>query len=212
VDDVEARRERARERGLTEADLDRDPIVQFDRWFAEVSELAPFDAVAVALATAAADGAPSVRYVLLKGVDEAGFTFFTHYDSPKGRDLEGDARAALVFGWHALARQVRVSGVVERVSPAESDDYWRTRPRGSQLGAWASPQSQVIPDRRVLEDSVAELAGRFAEGDVPRPANWGGYRLVPGWVEFWQSRADRLHDRLRYSRDGSGWRIERLAP
>ena len=164
------------------------------------------------LATAGADGAPSARMVLLKGADEAGFRFFTNYRSAKGRDLDANPRAALVFHWQGLGRQVRVTGVVERVSPAESDAYFATRPPASRLSAAASPQSQVIDGREELEARVRDVAARHTGGVVPRPASWGGYIVRHEVVEFWTHRDDRLHDRARHTRDGDGWRVETLAP
>jgi pyridoxamine 5'-phosphate oxidase len=191
--------------GLTEEDLDRDPIRQFLAWHGEAEE--PPE---VALATASVDGAPSARMVLLKGVDERGFVFFTNYGSAKARDLDANPRAALLFHWPP-GRQVRVRGGVARVGDEESDAYWAGRPRGSQLGAWASSQSEVITDRGQLELRLADVTARFP-ATVPRPPFWGGYRVTPEMVEFWHHRDDRLHDRLRYRRDGGGWVIERLSP
>ena len=191
--------------GLSEGDVDPDPLRQFHAWHAEAA-LAP----EVALATATPDGVPSVRMVLLKSADERGFAFFTNYGSAKAQDLTANPRASLLFFW-APDRQVRVAGAVALVDPAESDDYWRSRPRGSQLGAWASRQSEVITDRAQLERRLAEAVERFPD-EVPRPAFWGGFRIVPATVEFWHHRDDRLHDRLRYRRDGEGWVIERLSP
>jgi len=192
--------------GLTEEDVNPDPIAQFRAWHATAGTPAE-----VAVATASAGGEPSVRMVLLKSVDERGFVFFTNAGSAKAADLAVNPRAALLFFW-APDRQVRVRGPVERTTEAESDAYWRTRPRGSQLGAWASRQSEVIADRAVLERRRDEVAARFP-GDIPRPAFWGGYRVVPEAVEFWHHRDDRLHDRLLYRRDGAGrWVIERLSP
>jgi pyridoxamine 5'-phosphate oxidase len=183
----------------------RDPIEQFRSWFTEAGT----DIVALATATAA--GAPSARMVLVKGADEGGFTFFTNYESRKGRELAENPRAVLLFHWPQLGRQVRIEGVVERVSPVESDEYFATRPRGGQLAAWASRQSEPIESREALDERFAELAREYP-GDVPRPPHWGGYRLVPEIYEFWQHRDDRLHDRLRYSRAGRGWVAERLSP
>jgi pyridoxamine 5'-phosphate oxidase len=191
--------------GLNEDDVDADPIVQFLSWYGEAGT------DAMALATASTEGVPSARVVLLKGVDERGFAFYTNYTSAKARDLAANPRAALVFFWPP-DRQVRVSGLIEPVTPEESERYWRTRPRASQLSAWASRQSEVIESRTVLERTVAELAARFGDGDVPSPPFWGGYRLVPEIIEFWHHREDRLHDRLRYRRADGGWILERLAP
>ena len=191
--------------GLSEDDVDRDPVAQFSRWHGDAGR--PPE---MALATAAPDGAPACRMVLLKGVDGRGFVFFTNYDSPKARDLAANPRASLLFHWHP-GRQVRVAGVVVRVAAEESDAYWQTRPRGSQLGAWASRQSEVIAGRHELERRLAEVAARYP-GPVPRPPFWGGLRLVPAEVEFWHHRDDRLHDRLRYRRVDGGWVVERLSP
>jgi pyridoxamine 5'-phosphate oxidase len=164
------------------------------------------------LATAGADGRPSARMVLLKGVDERGFVFYTNYGSRKAAELDGSGVAALVFWWPPLQRQVRVEGSVERVTREESEAYFRTRPVGSRLGAWASAQSQVIAGREVLERRLRELQEQFGDGEVPLPSFWGGYRVRPEVIEFWQNRSDRLHDRLRYRRVGEGWTIERLSP
>jgi pyridoxamine 5'-phosphate oxidase len=193
--------------GLSEGDVDPDPLRQFSLWHAEAGT--PPE---VALATASADGVPSVRMVLLKAADERGFAFFTNYGSAKAHDLTANPRAALLFFW-APDRQVRVAGPARLVDPTESDAYWNSRPLGSQLGAWASRQSEVIADRAVLEARLAEAVERFQGQDVPRPPFWGGFRIVPETVEFWHHRDDRLHDRLRYRRDGAGgWMIERLSP
>jgi pyridoxamine 5'-phosphate oxidase len=198
---------------LREEDLDPDPIRQFQSWFSEASLSEVPEVNAMALATATPDGRPSVRMLLLRGVDERGFTFFTNYDSRKARELEANPYAAMVFFWHDLERQVRVEGRVERVSAEESDRYFHSRPAGSRLGAWASTQSAVISSREALEARFGELEGQYADGSIPRPENWGGYRLIPDSIEFWQGRPNRLHDRLRYTRrDQGGWLIERLAP
>lgn len=190
--------------GLHEDDVAPDPVEQFLAWYAEE------DTEAVALATASAAGVPSARMVLLKGVDGDGFVFYTNHASDKARELAANPRAALLFHWPP-DRQVRVTGAVAPVTAGEADAYWRTRPRGSQLGAWASRQSEVIAGRAVLQARLAEVAGRFP-GEVPRPPFWGGYRVEPDAVEFWHHREDRLHDRLRYRRAGAGWRLERLSP
>lgn len=189
-----------------------DPIEQFRRWF-EVARAAGLpQPEAAALATASADGQPSVRMVLLRGFDARGFRFFSHYDSRKGRELAANPLAALAFFWEPLGWQVRIEGTVVPVPTQESDDYFFTRAEGSRFAAAASPQSAVIGDRRELDASVARLRAQHAPGGPPRPARWGGYRLTPDTVEFWQQGRDRLHDRLRYRREGDGWRIERLAP
>lgn len=201
------------DRGLTEADLERDPLRQFERWLDEAVAAEVPDANAMTLATATGDGIPSARIVLLKGFDERGFTFYTNYESSKARELEGNPRVALVFYWQPLDRQVRVSGTVSRVSVAESAAYFATRPLGAQLGAWASRQSSVIGRREELQARMAELERQYASKDVPLPPFWGGYCVQPRAVEFWQGRPNRLHDRLRYVREtGGSWRIERLAP
>jgi pyridoxamine 5'-phosphate oxidase len=192
---------------LAEADLDPDPLRQFEAWFDAAREAGVRAPEAMALATATPEGAPSARMVLLKAADERGFVFFTSYESRKGRDLEANARAALLFYWEPLGRQVRVEGTVERVSVEESDAYFASRPPGSRAGAAASRQSRPLADRAELERAVAALGD-----DVPRPEWWGGYRLRPERYEFWQHRENRLHDRLCYERDGSAWRIERLYP
>lgn len=198
--------------GLTEQDLAAEPVEQFRRWFAEAGEAGERLPETVVLATATAGGVPSARAVLLKGVDERGFVVFTNHESRKGRELEANPHAALVFLWPSLGRQVRVEGTVERADRDEVERYFATRPRGSQLGAWASPQSTVIPDREALDALVAAAEERFGESGIPAPPFWGGYRVRPEAVEFWQHQDDRLHDRLRYRRDGDGWTVERLAP
>ncbi len=170
------------------------------------------DTAPAALATADRAGRPSVRMVLLRGVDERGFVFFTNYHSRKGRELDQNPQAALCFHWIALDEQIRIEGTVERLSGAESDDYFASRPRGSQLGAWASDQSAPLPSRETLETKYREVEARFGTGAISRPPFWGGYRLVPRAIEFWYGRPDRLHDRVLYTRDGSGWTITRLYP
>jgi len=196
---------------LRRADLDPDPIVQFERWFALADETAPL-AEAMTLATVDAGGDPDARMVLLKGVDRRGFRFFTNYESAKAAELAASPRAALVFYWRDLDRQVRVRGAVERLAGAESDEYFASRPRESQLAAWASPQSRPVEPREALDAKFEAVAARFGHGEVPRPANWGGYLLEPREIEFWQGRVGRLHDRFRYRRDGDSWEIERLGP
>jgi pyridoxamine 5'-phosphate oxidase len=200
----------SRERPLNEAELDPDPLRQFAAWFDEAGAAGVRAPEAMALATAAADGRPSVRMVLMKGFDERGFVFFTGYESRKGTELAANPRAALLFHWDPLGRQVRIEGPVERVSEAESDAYFASRPRGAQVSASVSPQSRVVESRAQLETAAAELEA--AGGELPRPSAWGGFRLAPETYEFWQHRANRLHDQLRYSRDGDAWTIERLAP
>jgi pyridoxamine 5'-phosphate oxidase len=193
--------------------MDADPMRQFAKWFQQALEANLPEPNAMTLATASRDGQPSARVVLLKMFDASGFTFFTNYDSRKGCELAANPRAALLFFWPELQRQVRTEGAVERVSEAESDEYFRSRPLGSRLGAWASQQSVVIADREVLEMRVREVMQRFPDGEVPRPPHWGGYRVRPSMIEFWQGRPDRLHDRLRYQRvHPDVWRLERLSP
>jgi pyridoxamine 5'-phosphate oxidase len=201
--------------GLDEGDLAPEPVEQFRRWFAAWHEVAVGDPNAMVVATASPDGRPSVRTVLLRALDGDGFVFFTNHDSRKGRELRGNPHAALLFPWHPLGRQVIVEGPASPLDPAASDAYWATRPRGSQLAAMASPQSEVIPDRATLDDRWADLEAEHAGRDIPRPSHWGGFRVTHERVEFWQGRERRMHDRLAYRRDPaspSGWRIERLAP
>ena len=211
ADIADLRREYALE-SLDEKDVARDPLLQFSRWFQEALNSGLPEANAMTVATADASGRPSARILLLKGFDERGFAFFTNYESRKGIELAENPQAALLFHWVELERQVRIEGRVEKVPAEESDEYYASRPLGSRLGAWASPQSRSLAQRKDLEARLAELATRFGESP-PRPAHWGGYRLAPEVLEFWQGRPSRLHDRIRYSREGMGlWRVERLAP
>lgn len=199
--------------GLSEKDLARDPFRQFEKWFGEAEAAKIVDANAMVLATAARDGRPSARTVLLRGLDGRGFVFYTNYESRKGRELEANPRATLLFVWHVLERQVTVEGALARVPREESETYFHSRPRPSQLAAWASPQSSIIAGRSVLEDGLKILEKKYAGREVPLPPFWGGFRLVPESVEFWQGRRSRLHDRLRYRRSADGgWTVERLGP
>jgi pyridoxamine 5'-phosphate oxidase len=199
-------------RGLSEKAAGDDPIILFTNWFEEARHSGIELPESMTLATATPEGKPSARMLLLKGVDELGFRFYTNFGSRKCAELEQNAAAALVFHWAELARQVRVEGRVERLSDEEAEAYFQSRPRGSRIGAWASRQSAVIPDRVALVEAYAEFEKKFSGQDVPLPPFWGGYILKPERIEFWQGRANRLHDRILYDREGDGWRKSRLAP
>jgi len=200
-------------KGLRRSDLSKDPIKQFANWFTAAIEAGIRDVNAMSLAAADRDAKPSVRIVLLKSFDQDGFVFFTNYESEKGRQLEANPNASLGFYWIELDRQIRISGKVEKTSREESQTYFHSRPVGSQLSAWASRQSEVIDGRRVLDARMAEMTERFGEKPIPLPPHWGGYRLKPDRMEFWQGRSNRLHDRFRYTRQTDGsWQIDRLAP
>jgi pyridoxamine 5'-phosphate oxidase len=197
---------------LVEEDLDRDPIEQFKKWFQQAQAAAP-EPNALVLATADKAGRPSARVVLLKGVDERGFTFFTNYESRKGRELAENPHAALVFYWAPMERQVCIRGDVSKLGPDDAEAYFKSRPRGNRLAAWVSKQSQVVPNRAELEERMKEFESRYPDDDIPKPSYWGGYLLAPTQIEFWQGRASRLHDRLCYTKmPGHQWRVQRLSP
>ena len=197
---------------LDSDELDPDPMSQVASWLADAVAAGLREANAMVLATSDRAGIPSARTVLLKGIGREGITFYTNYSSRKARELDANPHAAVVLAWLSLERQVRISGTVERLPAEESDAYFASRPRGSQLGAWASDQSSPIPDRKTLEASMEEVQRRFGDAVIPRPPHWGGYRLEPLTVELWQGRADRLHDRFEYQRAGDGWTVKRLSP
>ncbi len=210
--DITALRKEYADGGLDVGDLAADPISMFQRWLGEALAAGLHEPNAMVLSTASAEEGPSSRMVLLKGLDERGFVLFTNQDSRKGRELAADPRCALLFPWHPLERQVRIEGTARVLEREAVEAYFRTRPRGAQLGAWASPQSRPVASREELTAAYDEMTSRFEGQDVPLPDHWGGYRVEPETVEFWQGRPGRMHDRLVYVRDGEGWRIERLAP
>lgn len=198
--------------GIDMGDVDPNPITQFEIWFKEVQEAGIWEPNAMVVSSITPDGYPASRNVLLKAVDQRGFIFYSNYQSDKGRQLLARPETALTFSWIELRRQVRVTGRAERMSDAESDEYFASRPRGSQLGAWASPQSEVVANRAELDQRWQELETRFADSEVTRPPHWGGFLIQPSAIEFWQGRPNRMHDRLRYRQTDSTWHIERLAP
>ena len=201
-----------RMKSFLEADAATDPYTQFGHWWLEAVESKIEEVNAMTLATASADGFPSARIVLLKGYDKNGFVFFTNYNSQKGQDIAANPKACLLFFWKELERQVRIDGSIEKVSAEDSEIYFKSRPVGSRIGAWCSPQSSVIADRSILDKNVAHYTNKFNAQEVPRPDHWGGYIVKPTSIEFWQGRSSRLHDRLRYTAKPEGWKLERLAP
>jgi pyridoxamine 5'-phosphate oxidase len=197
---------------LNESDIASNPIQQFTKWWNDALASEILEVNAMTLATSTKSGKPSARIVLLKGFDEKGFVFFTNYESNKGKALAENPNAALIFFWKEIERQIRIEGTTEKISAAESDEYFFSRPEGSRIGAWASPQSRIINNRNVLEENVQQFSEEF-KNSIPRPPHWGGYRVMPELIEFWQGRSNRLHDRIQYTKTGSGsWKVDRLAP
>jgi len=210
---VQNLREDYRAKSLSIEEVSNHPVQQFDQWFLEAMKSEVREPNAMTLATSTKAGRPSARIVLLKAYDEKGFVFYTNYNSKKGKELNENPFAAMVFCWLDLERQIRIEGKIEKLSPEASDQYFQSRPKGSQIGAWASPQSDVINDRSLLENNVEKLKAKYKDAEaLPRPEHWGGYRLVPDLVEFWQGRSSRLHDRINYHLDEGEWKLERLAP
>lgn len=201
-----------KQHSLNEADVAADPFEQFGRWWNDAIAAEVEEVNAMTLATASKDGIPSARIVLLKGYDKQGFVFFTNYESTKGKELMANPQAALVFFWKELERQVRIEGSVEKVSSEESDEYFHSRPEGSRIGAWSSPQSAIIANRTIIETNVTQYSKRFEGHEIPRPEHWGGYRVIPNKFEFWQGRSSRLHDRFQYKQENEVWTKHRLAP
>tara|TARA_B100000700_G_C14906952_1_gene790247 strand:- start:234 stop:869 length:636 start_codon:yes stop_codon:yes gene_type:complete len=210
--DIYKRRKEYEDLGIDASSVLKDPIAQFKIWYTDAQEARIPEPDAAVIASINEEEFPSSRFVLVRKVDNEGFVFFTNYRSDKATSFSLSPKVSLTFGWLPLHRQVRVHGLVEVATAAESDEYFEQRPRGHQIGAWASPQGQIIPDRQTLVERYRKITERFGDGPIPRPDHWGGYRIWPTMVEFWQGRPDRLHDRLRYVRDNSGWLIERLAP
>ncbi len=198
--------------GLNKEDLLQDPISQFERWYQEVVSLEKLDPNAFVLSTAGTDNHPDARVLLLKGIEEGDFIFYTNYDSPKAMQIEQNSWVSMLFFWKALEKQVRIKGTATKLSEQKSTEYFNSRPRGSQLGAWASHQSEVLDSREILEDSYKSLETQYQNLDIPKPKNWGGFKVTPTEVEFWQGRASRLHDRFLYSQEGDDWKIQRLSP
>lgn len=197
---------------LDEKQVDKNPLIQFSTWFEQAVQANLEEVNAMTLATVDPNGMPNARIVLLKDLEDNGFIFYTNYESNKGRELAANPKAALVFFWPALQRQVRINGFVEKVNTETAENYFQSRPIGSQFGAWASPQSQVITDRKVLEENLQSVVEKYKDQTIPKPPHWGGYKVIPTLIEFWQGRTSRLHDRILYTKVGDKWKIERLAP